>query len=277
MKTLFVRLGLWVALLVLCLWSFGPVLIIIISSFKLDRDIFTYVPKMVFMPVIDNYVSLLAEWPAFWRALSVSLTTTGLSVVVVSLIALPAAYAYSRLSSRGLSRTALFLIVVRMFPPIVITIPLFPVFRSLGITDSIFSLVPLYAVFTVSLSVLLLKSFIDTVPCELDEAAWIDGCGRLRSFFLVLIPVIAPGIIASVIFTFLFAWNDFVFAFLFTGNRMKTAPVIINEMLGLIGEGPIRWGTVFAASTVQLVPVLVFIWLVQKRLLSGFTLGAVKE
>lgn len=274
-RTLF-RIGSWVGLAVCVMWSFTPIMIIILSSLKIDRDIFTYRPVLFFAPVLDNYKTLLFKWPSFWKALSSSISVTLISILVVTLLALPAAYAYSRLPSRRLSKTALLLIVVRMFPPIVITIPLFPVFNALGITDTIFSLVPLYAAFTISLSVLLLKSFIDSVPKELDEAAWIDGCGRLKSFFLIIIPVIAPGIIASVIFTFLFAWNDFVFAFLFTGTHMKTTPVIISEMLGMIGEGPVEWGTIFAASTVQLIPALTFIWLVQKKLLAGFTMGAVK-
>jgi multiple sugar transport system permease protein len=123
---------------------------------------------------------------------------------------------------------------------------------------------------------MLLKTFIDGIGPEIEEQAWIDGCTRSQGFVRILLPLLAPGIIAAVIFVCVFAWNDFVFAFLLTGTRTKTAPVMISELLGGIGEGVTEWNTVFAAATIQIVPILVFIWLIQKRLVSGFTLGSVK-
>jgi len=264
------------ALVLIVLWSFSPILIAIASSFKPEKDIFTYVPTMFFRPVLDNYQSLIREWPEFWTALRNSLIVTIGSAMVVALASLPAAYSYSRMKARGLSLTALFLIVVRMFPPIVITIPLYPLFRSLHLIDTPIALILLYSAFSVSLSVWILKSFFDSVPKELEEAAWLDGCTRIQSVRWVMLPLIAPGLIASTIFVCLFAWNDFMFAFLFTSMRAKTAPVLISEMLGAVGGGGINWGTVFAATTIQLIPMLLFVWLIQKRLVKGMTIGAVK-
>ena len=266
----------WALLGLIVLWSFGPILIAVVSSFKLEKDIFTYVPKLAFEPVLNNYQTLATDWPKFWGTLRTSIAVTLSAAAVVVIVSLPAAYAYSRLASRAVSLTALFLIGVRMFPPIVITIPLFPLFTDLGLVDTPFALVLIYATFQVSMSVLLLKVFIDSVPRELEEAAWLDGCGRTQAFVFIMIPLIFPGIAAAIIFVMLFAWNDFLFAFLLTGSSSKTAPVQIAEMLGAVGDGGVDWGVIFAAASIQLLPMLLFVWLIQKPMLRGFTSGALK-
>lgn len=254
-------------------WSFGPILVAFVSSFKHQRDIFTYVPTLIFSPTLENYRALIDNWGGFWRSLAISTVTTLGAAALVVVVSLPAAYAYSRLARPAIALTALFLIAVRMFPPIIITIPLFPLFTGIGLVDTPFSIVLVYAAFQVSMSVLLLKVFLDGVPRDIDEAAMLDGATRLQTFFLITLPQIFPGIAAAVIFVTLFAWNDFLFAFLLTGTSAKTAPVMIAEMLGSVGEGGATWGTIFAASCVQLGPILIFIWLIQKPLLRGFGRG----
>ncbi|MDA0787488.1 MAG: carbohydrate ABC transporter permease [Proteobacteria bacterium] len=260
-------------LTVIVIWSFGPIAIAIVSSFKNQRDIFTYVPTVVFEPTLGNYATLLDEWSTFWRAMGVSTITTLGSAALVVLVSLPAAYAYSRMARPAFAISALFLIAVRMFPPIIITIPLFPIFTGIGLTDTPLGLIFVYASFMVSISVLLLKVFIDGVPREVDEAAMLDGASRLKTFVHIMLPQIAPGIAASIIFVTLFAWNDFLFSFLLAGTKAKTAPVMIAEMMGAVGEGAATWGTIFAASVVQLAPILLFVWLIQKPLLRGFQSG----
>lgn len=260
-------------LTVIVVWSFGPILIAILSSFKNQRDIFTYVPTFVFTPTLDNYRTLIDEWESFWRSLFMSgITTLGAAALVV-VVSLPAAYSYSRLTGPKLAISALFLIAVRMFPPIIITIPLFPLFTDIGLTDTPLAIILVYAAFQVSMSVLLLKVFLDGVPKEVDEAAMLDGATRLQTFYYITLPQILPGIAAAIIFVTLFAWNDFTFAFLLTGTDAKTSPVQIAEMMGAVGEGGATWGTIFAASVIQLAPILIFIWLIQKPLLRGFSAG----
>jgi multiple sugar transport system permease protein len=257
-------------LALIVVWSFGPILVALLSSFKHQRDIFTYVPTVIFTPTLENYRALVTNWPGFWRSLGVSLVTTIGAATVVVLASLPAAYAYSRMISGRLAISALFLIAVRMFPPIIITIPLFPLFTEIGLIDTPIAIILVYAAFQVSMSVLLLKVFLDAVPRDIDEAAMLDGATRLQTFAYITLPQILPGIAAAIIFVTLFAWNDFLFAFLLTGTNAKTAPVQIGEMLGAVGEGSATWGTIFAASTVQLAPILAFVWLIQKSLLRGF-------
>ncbi len=264
------RLGAGLVLALIVLWSFGPILVAMLSSFKNQRDIFTYVPTLIFEPTLDNYRLLIDEWSSFWRSLGVSVIATIGAAALVVLVSLPAAYSYSRMARPAVALSALFLIGVRMFPPIIITIPLFPLFTGIGLTDTPVAVILVYAAFQVSMSVLLLKVFLDGVPREIDEAAMLDGATRLQTFFWVTLPQIFPGIAASIIFVALFAWNDFLFAFLLTGTNSKTAPVQIAEMLGAVGEGGVTWGTIFAASVVQLAPILIFVWLIQKPLLRGF-------
>ena len=264
-------------IIVIVFWSSGPIFVAIASSFKSNKDIFTYKPVIIFKPVLENYIKLVSDWPVFFKALRNSIVATGLSILTVLLLALPAAYSFSRRYCRGFKSVSLFLIIVRMFPPIVITIPLYPIFRSLGLIDTPWALILVFTAFQLSISVMLLKAFIDSVPIELEEQASIDGCTGISTFFKIILPLLWPGIIAIIIFVAIFSWNDFTFSFLLTGVKAKTAPVVIGEMQGLLGTGStMTWGMMFAASAIQFLPMLIFIWLTQKKLIGGYMLGSVK-
>lgn len=265
------RAGSVLLMTVIVLWSFGPILVAFVSSFKHPRDIFTYVPTVIFEPTLDNYAALIGQWSTFWQAMGNSVIVTIGSALVVVLVSLPAAYAYSRMARPAFALSALFLIAIRMFPPIIVTIPLFPILTRVGLTDTPVALIFVYSAFMVSISVLLLKNFLDAVPREVDEAAMLDGATRVQTFVHITLPQIAPGIAASVIFVTLFAWNDFTFAFILAGTGAKTGPVILTEMMGAVGEGAATWGVIFAASITQLAPILLFVWLIQKPLLRGFS------
>jgi multiple sugar transport system permease protein len=170
--------------------------------------------------------------------------------------------------------TALFLIAVRLLPPIVITLPLFPMVNWLRLNDTHLVLIVLYATFFVSLGTLLMRTFIDQIPRELDEAALVDGASRLTILWRVIMPLSAQGMLAVAVFVIVFAWNEFLFAFIFTSTRAKTAPLFIAEMMGSLDA--FDWGVLFAASTVQLLPIMLFVLLTQKHLVAGLTGGAIK-
>ena len=274
-----VREGLaWLALLVLVAWSISPIAFVVLGSFKRPPELFATVPDLLPRdPSFDAYVSLLTTWPDFPRTMLNSLATTGLTVLIGVLLASMAAYALSRSRGEGaklLRQISSGFIAVRMLPPIIITIPLFPVLRDTGLFDSIAVLVLLYVAFFVSLGVFILKAFLDDVPREIEEAALIDGSSRLGAFVRVVVPVARGGFVATAVFIGLDAWNEFLFAMTFTSTAARTAPVQIGEMLGAIYE--VDWGSVFAASTLQLLPVLILVWLAQKHLVQGMTMGAVK-
>lgn len=272
--------GLWhggklllIALVVL--WSLAPIALVVSASFKPAKIIFDIPPQWLFTPTLENYAQLWREWPEFFRCLKNSLIVTIGATLLTLLAASLAGYVYARGQGRGLAASAFFMIVIRMFPPIVITLPLFPAVNAVGLNDSYTILILLYAAFFVSLSTWIIKAGIDQLPRELEEAARADGASLAQLLRLVILPLIRPTLIAASVFVLVFAWNEFLFAFIFTTTRAKTAPLILSEMMG--SATGVDWGVVFAAATVQLVPVLLFVIAVQKYLVAGLTAGSVKS
>jgi multiple sugar transport system permease protein len=263
-----------IAMAVILAWSLVPIVMIALSSFKADRDIFAVPPRFSFAPTLTNYVALWERWGDFFNGLLNSLIVTVGATIVAVLASAIAGYAYSRFRHKVLAGSAFFLIFIRLIPPIVLTLPLFPVVNWLGLNDTHLVLIILYATFFVSLGTLVMRTFIDQIPKELDEAAHLDGASRLQVLFKLILPLAAQGMVAVAVFVIVYAWNEFLFAFIFTTTRAKTAPLVISEMIGAV-EG-VEWGVLFAASTIQLLPVLLFVVLAQKHLVAGLTAGSTK-
>lgn len=273
-KRLIVGCGKAVAVAALLLWSLFPIAFIVMSSLKPGQEIFAVPPAYVFTPTLEHYASLWSRWGVFFDGLLNSTIITAGATALAVVASTCAGYVYSRNAGRFLNASVMFLIVVRLIPPIVVTLPLFPIVNAMGINDTHIVLIVLYATFFVSLGTVLMRTFIDQIPRELDEAAQIDGAGRLAILRRVIVPLAAPGILAVAVFVVVFAWNEFLFAFIFTATNAKTAPLVISEMIGSI-DG-VDWGILFAASTVQLAPVLLFVVLMNRYLVAGLTAGATK-
>ena len=268
------NIGKAIGLTLFAIWSLIPIAMIVMSSFKADRDIFAVPQRLLFTPTLVNYETLILRWGDFFRALLNSLiVTTGATLLAIAVSTL-AGYAYSRYRGRALAFSAFLLIFIRLIPPIVITLPLFPVVNAIGLSDTHLILIILYATFFVSLGTLVMRTFIDQIPRELDEAASVDGATRGQIIWRIILPLSAQGMVAVAVFVIVFAWNEFLFAFIFTATRAKTAPLVISEMIGAV-EG-VEWGALFAASTLQLVPVLLFVVFAQRHLIAGLTAGATK-
>jgi multiple sugar transport system permease protein len=269
-----IRLGKIVAVCAILIWSLFPIAFIIMSAFKPGQDIFAVPPKLVFTPTWQHYSKLWSDWGMFFDGLfNSTIITIGATVLAIT-TSTCAGYVYSRYSSRFLNASVLFLIIVRLIPPIVVTLPLFPIINAMGLNDTHIVLIVLYATFFVSLGTVLMRTFIDQIPRELDEAAQIDGATRMTTLRRIIVPLAAPGILAVAVFVVVFAWNEFLFAFIFTATNAKTAPLVISEMIGSI-DG-VDWGVLFAASTIQLIPVLLFVVLMNRFLVAGLTAGATK-
>ncbi|CDN57239.1 Polyol ABC transporter, permease protein MtlG (plasmid) [Neorhizobium galegae bv. officinalis bv. officinalis str. HAMBI 1141] len=269
-----IGLGKTVAVAVILVWSLFPIAFLVMSSFKPGQDIFAVPPKLVFSPTVQHYVELWNGWGVFFSGLLNSTIITAGATIIAITTSTAAGYVYSRYSSRMLDASVMFLIIVRLIPPIVVTLPLFPIINAIGLNDTHIVLMVLYATFFVSLGTVLMRTFIDQIPRELDEAAQIDGAKRLTILRRVIVPLAAPGILAVAVFVVVFAWNEFLFAFIFTATKAKTAPLVISEMIGSI-DG-VDWGVLFAASTVQLIPVLLFVIFMNRYLVAGLTAGATK-
>ncbi|WNJ90934.1 carbohydrate ABC transporter permease [Bosea sp. 685] len=269
-----IGLGKAVAVAAILLWSLFPILFIAVSSVKPGQDIFAVPPKWLFTPTLKHYVELWRSWGVFFDALLNSLLITVGATLLAIVASTCAGYVYSRHSGRWFGASIAGLIIVRLIPPIVVTLPLFPIVNALGLNDTHLVLILLYATFFVSLGTVLMRTFMDQIPRELDEAAAIDGASRLTILRKVIVPLAMPGVLAVAVFVIVFSWNEFLFAFVFTATRAKTAPLVISEMIGSI-DG-VDWGILFAASTVQLVPVLLFVVFMNRYLVAGLTAGSTK-
>jgi multiple sugar transport system permease protein len=273
-ETLPARTLRYVGIALVLVWSVFPILLVVQASLKPAAEIFVFPPRVLFVPTFENYARLLVAWPEFFRALWNSLVITIGATLVTLIATLLSGFVYARYRSRGLAGSAFFLIFIRMLPPIVITLPLFPIVNWLRLNDTHLVLIVLYATFFVSLNTWIMKAFIDQIPRELDESAIIDGASAFHIMWHIVLPLAAPGMIAASTFVLVFSWNEFLFAFIFTTTEAKTAPLILSEMLGAL-DG-VQWGVLFAAATLQLLPVLAFVMLVQKAVIAGMTAGSVK-
>ena len=263
-----------VAVAAILVWSLVPIAFIVVSSVKSNNDIFAVPPRLIFAPTFKHYVVLWTHWHGFFAGLLNSLVVTAGATALAVVTSAMAGFAYSRYRGPRMASTASFLVLTRLIPPIVLTLPLFPIVNWLGIEDTRLVLILLYATFFVSLGTLLMRAFIDQIPRELDQAASIDGARRFTILWRIIAPLAAPGMLAVAVFVIVFAWNEFIFAFVFTSTNAKTAPLVISEMTSSF-DG-VDWGVLFAAATVQLLPILIFVLLTQKALVAGLTTGATK-
>jgi multiple sugar transport system permease protein len=267
-------LGRLAALALVLLWSVGPIALIVIAAFTNEKDIFAFGSRGPWRPTLENFQGLWLRWGDFFAGLRNSLIiTTGAALLAVAVSTL-AGYGFSRWRSPALTGSAFAMIAIRLLPPIVTTLPLFPIVNALGINDTHFVLIVLYATFFVSMGAMVMRSFIDQIPKELDEAAMVDGASTFAVLRKVVLPLCGQGMIAVGIFVIVYAWNEFLFAFIFTTKHAKTAPLVMSEMIGSL-DG-VEWGVLFAATTVQLLPVLAFVVLCQRFLIEGLTAGATK-
>lgn len=294
------------AVIAYALVTLVPILWIVQTGFKTPPDAIAYPPKIVAEPSLEGYVNLfttrsrqtpeyIAALPPaegwvdrlvrsrnmvvagpskfgerFVNSLVIGFGSTFLAVFLGTL----AAYGFSRFRVPLKDDLLFFILSTRMMPPIAVAIPIFLMYRALGLTDTYLGMILLYTAVNVSLAVWLLKGFIDEIPREYEEAALIDGYSRLAAFRKVVLPQAATGIAATAIFCLIFAWNEYAFAVLLTSGEAQTLPPFIPF---IIGEGGQDWPAVAAGTTLFLVPIVVFTVILRKHLLRGITFGAVRR
>jgi multiple sugar transport system permease protein len=283
-----------------------PLLWIILTGFKTPPDAISYPPKVTFSPSIQGYCNLFttrsrqtpeyiaalpaADGPCEQAARSVNMVVAGPSNYVPRFVnsliiafgstllsvgfGVMAAYAFSRFKVPAKEDLLFFILSTRMMPPIAVAIPIYLMYRELGLSDTRLGMILLYSAVNVSLAVWLLKGFIDEIPREYEEAAMVDGYTRLQAFRKVVLPQAVTGIVATAIFCLIFAWNEYAFAVLLTSGTAQTAPPFIPI---IIGEGGQDWPAVAAGTTLFLVPILVFTVLLRRHLLRGITFGAIRK
>ena len=269
----------WVFLILLVLYAILPMVWMLITSVKSQFAAIQYPPEWIpGNPTLEQYRRLLSPsnevGAQFLRYMLNSIYVSTLTTVFGVAVAVPAAYAFSRFKFPG--RNALFFSVLfrNMFPAVVFLMPLFIMMRWLGLVNTHASLIITYLTFGLPLSIWLLKGFYDNIPVELEQAARIDGCTRFQAFWMVVMPLSAPGIIATAIYAFIVAWNEYVYALTFLNDDEKlTLPVGLQRFFT---EYATNWPGLMAASFIMSVPVVVMFLVLQKYFVRALTEGAVK-
>jgi len=261
-----------------------PVLWVVLTAFKNRVDIFAMPPKLFFSPTLDNFKRLFfyvspasghVEGTRFARfflnSAVLSLGSVGVALVVGTL----AAYALSRFEFRNREFVLFTILSTRMLPAVATVIPIYLFFRRFGLMNSYVGMILLYAAFSVSFVVWMMKSFFDEIPREVEEAAQIDGSTPFRAFVKVALPQVKAGIAATVVLSVLYTWNEFLFALMLTGTETRTVPVALASALQ--GELGVDWGLLAAMETLYVLPVFLVAVFLQKYLLRGLTFGTVRK
>jgi len=286
-----------------------PVAFMAMTAFKSRSDVVSVPPKLFFEPTLEGFVFLLTERSQlrgdaleqakantenlgvfdriavqngqqitgisdFTRRLMNSIIIAFGATAASVILGLFAAYAFSRFDVPGAGDLLFFILSGRMLPAVVVTIPIFLMYRQLGLHDTHLGMILIYTVFNLSLTVWLLKGFIDEIPREYEEAAMVDGYSRFQAFYKIVLPQSATGIAATTVFSLIFVWNEYAFALMLTSQNARTAPPAIATMLG---RGGIEWSAIAAGTLAFLIPVLVVIFALRKHLLRGVTFGAIRQ
>ncbi|HEV2374904.1 MAG TPA: carbohydrate ABC transporter permease [Streptosporangiaceae bacterium] len=256
-----------------------PILWMISTAFKPQTEIASLTPHLAPLhPTWTNFHAAMSgagTGYSFWSFAKASLFVTVGSVVFSAVLSLLAAVAVARFRFRFRTSFLVMLLVVQMLPQQALVIALFVDFRNLNLLDSLSALLVLYTAFALPISVWMLRNFVATVPKDLEEAAAIDGATPWRVFWRILFPLVAPGLVATSVFSFIFAWNEFTFALTFLGvdYARYTLPLYVPFFFG---RGFVNWGAIMATSVLYTIPPVVFFMIVQRRMASGLTAGAVK-
>lgn len=274
LRRLSARGAIYAGAALLALQAAFPFLWMVSTSLKPPREIFAQPPA--FIPqaaTLENYLRLFTGTnftTYFWN----SLTVCGLTVLLTMAASAAGAYSLTRFRYPGREKIAGLILCTYMFAPIMVVIPFFILMKRLGIENTHFALVLALTSFCLPFTLWLLRAFFQTIPVELEQAALVDGAGRVRAVLYVVLPLALPGMVATSIFTFILAWNDYIFArILIASDELKTLPVGVQD---LFHSALIDWGLIMAAGMMITVPALLFFVTVQRYLIRGWGAGAIK-
>ena len=271
-RRLRLALGAAVSLLFMAAWAF-PILWSVLNAFKTEQDILAFPPKLVFTPTLAAYRDVLfgsaSILPNLWSSFVISAGTT----VVTMALAIPAAYALARLRVPGKRFAGFYILASQMLPPVGIIIPYFLILRNIGWLDTYQGIILIYLSFSLPFAIWLLVSYFEDVPFEMEEAAALDGASRLKTLWRVIMPQVQGGIAVTVVFVFLNAWNEFLFAVVLSGNTVR--PVTV-AMFNFVSVEQTLWAKLAAVSVLAMLPVIALGVAAQKHIVKGLTIGTVK-
>ena len=251
----------------------GPLFVfvwVIMTGLKTGVQNIAYPPEFIFTPTLENFQAVFQQHNFFrylMNSLIIATLATGLSLV----LGLPAAYSIAKYRQ---GRIGMIILLARMTPFVSYLLPWYIIFRYLKLIDTYTALTLTHLIITLPMVAWLMVAFFESVPAELEDAAMIDGCSRLKSFLIIVLPLVRNGIATSAIMAFIFSWNQFLFSLILSGPQTKTVPVAVYNF---ISYGKIDWAGIGAAATLIVLPVSVFAFFVRKTIVQGLTMGALKD
>lgn len=265
----------WVLLLVITVVSISPFVWMFLASVKTTAQMFASPPVLIPpKPTWENYKGVLlgagSRLPFVKNSILISIATT----VVVMALAAPAAFGFARMKIKGSNHLEFWILSTRMMPPIAALIPISVIIGKLGLFDNKLGIILPYIGFNLPYAVWMMTIFFRQVPIEIEEAAMLDGCSWWKLFSKISVPLVIPSFLTISIFVFIFSWNELLFALILSGRDAKTLPVAISEYAG---EVFIRWELMAASCTLQIIPAVLVVILLQKYIVSGLTMGAVRK
>lgn len=275
----------WIAIIIIAVFTLGPFLWLVSSSFQSMRELLSIPPHLIPRnPTFSNFRRLFSaeeggihamKGSTFLASIRNSVIVSGWTTVICLILGVPAAYSFARLNLPWKRALLLFILALTMLPSMTVIIPLYVIGQKAGLLNTRLSLIVAYTTFGLPFMIWIMNGYFLTLPGELEDAAKIDGCSIPQAFFRVALPLSAPGLATAAIFTFLAAWDEFIFALVFTSTyESKTLPVALSEF---VGRFSIDWGLMTTGGLVATLPPVIIALALQKYLIAGLTSGALKE
>jgi multiple sugar transport system permease protein len=260
------------AILLLIVWAF-PIIWAVIVSLKSEKEVLAYPPRVIFEPTFQNYLDAIFGGVSIAPSLVTSLIIATATTILTIVIAVPAAYTFARLDLRGKKWLGFYTLATQMVPPVGLVIPYFLILNKVGWLDSYQGMITVYLTFSLPFAIWLMVSYLEDIPKEMEEAAFLDRANRFETLWYVILPQVRGGIAVTVIFIFLNAWNEFLFAVQLGGNTVR--PVTV-AMYNFVSVEQTLWAKLSAAAMVAMLPTIIIGIAAQKQIVKGLTVGAVK-
>jgi multiple sugar transport system permease protein len=260
------------ASIILAIWAF-PIIWAIVVSFKSEAEVLAYPPRVIFEPTLRNYEDALFGGISIMPSFITSFIVSGITTILTILLAVPAAYGFARLRLPGKRSIGFYTLMTQMIPPVGLVIPYFLILNRVGWLDTYQGMITVYLTFSLPFAIWLMVSYMEDIPREMEEAAFLDKASRFQALWHVVLPQVRGGIGVTVIFVFLNAWNEFLFAVQLGGNTVR--PVTV-AMYNFVSVEQTLWAKLSAAALLAMLPVVIIGIAAQKQIVKGLTVGAVK-
>ncbi|WP_030261349.1 carbohydrate ABC transporter permease [Streptomyces violens] len=261
-----------VLVLVALVWTLVPLGWMLLSSLKATGEVTAPTPSLSFAPTLENYRRLFSGGNSLWPYLRNSVVAAGASALLATALGALAGYGLARSRMRGKHHLSFWIISTRMAPIAAVVLPIFLIFRYLGLIDTLPGLVLAYLSFNLPFAIWLLSAFFAEVPPSLEESALVAGCGNWQAFRHVILPLTRPGLVTTFVLCLVFSWNDYAFALVLSGPHTQTLPIAASQLVTQTG---IDWGQLTAIGTVVVIPMMLVGLAVRRWLVTGLTMGAV--